>query len=387
MERRFSGYDRHVSGPGAKNVERSPTGTIEHPLTPLTLDQREPRARGRAQGEHWREPIRELAERRMQWTVEHGGWPEPFAVLETAAATLAATRSWRPDLADELEGIAEGADVSVDRLMVLNAFPELRHPSQDRAHVPAASTSEPGEVLIYFKGQRGPLLGLAWDLPDDARPFVRMLRIAPTEGADEILCLTVTGCLGVAGIGSGGQTVASCALTSRVHRVGPPWPALVRSLLALPRTQDAKRLLETSPRAGGRFYLLADGHDYCGVETTAERAVTTQLGPRAAHLHTNHYFDPVLRQHEAPRSPASFHRLNLVTTLYAQQRPRDIDGLWSLLGAREDPSAPVPPHRTLMAMRLGDGHCRVAHGGTPESALELGVDRFVGSPGPEDGDG
>ncbi|MCA9712012.1 MAG: hypothetical protein KDK70_39620, partial [Myxococcales bacterium] len=61
----------------------------EHPLEPLVLDQPDPRARGRAQGEHWRDSVRALAEARLRLTVERGPWDSAAAVLRAADACLA----------------------------------------------------------------------------------------------------------------------------------------------------------------------------------------------------------------------------------------------------------------------------------------------------------
>jgi hypothetical protein len=82
--------------------------------------------------------------------------------------------------------------------------------------------------------------------------------------------------------------------------------------------------------------MIADGRDFYGVETSGRLKVLTQQGGRAAHLHTNHCFDPVLRRHErVARTSTTFRRMELASTLYVQQRPRDAEGLWSLLSSHE----------------------------------------------------
>jgi isopenicillin-N N-acyltransferase-like protein len=106
------------------------------------------------------------------------------------------------------------------------------------------------------------------------------------------------------------------------------------------------------------------------VECSGELKVLTQLGPRAAHLHTNHCFDPVLRQRETiSRRSSTFDRLNMATTLYAQHRPRTPEALWDLLGSHDgyprsicshldvaygDPAASKTCARLLMVPTAGE---------------------------------
>jgi isopenicillin-N N-acyltransferase-like protein len=388
-----SGYDRGVSEPGAKNLERS-----SHPLEPLVLDQVDPRERGRAHGEHWRAEIHELAEIRLGLTLRRSAFLDEDEVL--AAAGLHLPVLWRelPELAQELEGIAEGAGLSAERVVVLNQYTDLRDVPRSVLGVgePAAvvgSGDPDGCTAVYFLGDRGPLMGETWDLHGNAEPYVRMLRIAPAGSESETLCLTLTGCLGAAGISGRGVAVTINNLSSTDGRVGVVWPALVRAMLAQSNARAAYELLLRTPLSSGHHYVIADGHDYYGVETSGELKVLTQIGPRAAHLHTNHCFDPVLRRREAvPLGSTSFHRLNLATTIYAQARPRDEDGMWTLLNTRDgtpgtlciDPQ-PGDPTATatcaVIVMRLHDGWVRVVQGGAHRGeALELAVGRWQGQP-------
>jgi isopenicillin-N N-acyltransferase-like protein len=236
-------------------------------------------------------------------------------------------------------------------------------------------------------------MGETWDLHGNAEPYVRMLRIAPRGGEQETLCLTLTGCVGAAGINSRGVAVTVNNLSSTDGRVGVVWPALVRAMLERPDARAAYELLLRTPLSSGHHYAVADGREFFGVECSGELKVLTQVGPRAAHLHTNHCFDPVLRRREAvPPGSTSFHRVNLATTIYAQQRPRDLEGMWALLHTRDgtpgslciDPRADDPTATATCAvivMRLRDGLVRVVRGGAHRSEpLELAVRGSTGQP-------
>jgi isopenicillin-N N-acyltransferase-like protein len=141
--------------------------------------------------------------------------------------------------------------------------------------------------------------------------------------------------------------------------------------------------------------MMADGRAFFGVETSGKQKVVTQVSARAAHLHTNHCFDPVLRKVEkVPRVSTTYRRFDLATTLYVQQRPHDPQGVWQFLASHEgyprslcshiddvggDPSA----SRTcgLMVMQLAGGAVLAGAGcgqEAPPRREELG--RWRGTP-------
>ena len=81
-------------------------------------------------------------------------------------------------------------------------------------------------------------------------------------------------------------------------------------------------------------------------------------GPETGHVHTNHCFDPSLRQREAtPRSPASFRRLELASTLYVQRRPATAVEVLAFFDAVEEAAFadPVERAQTLLAIELEAG--------------------------------
>ncbi len=355
-------------------------------LQPVRFEQDDPRARGRAHGELWRPQIHELAELRVQLCLERAGYTDRDALDRVAAAHLPVLAAQEPALHQELLGIAEGADLSPERVLVLNHYTDLRD-------IPGAGGGgEPdGCTAIYLCGEQGAVLGQTWDMHATAAPFVRVMHLLPPGGA-EVLCLTLTGCLGLAGLGQHGVAVTINNLNSTDARVGLVWPALVRSMLAANDARAAYERLLAAPLSSGHHYMIADGRAFFGVECSGELKVLTQVGPKAAHLHTNHCFDPVLRGRERlVPGTTSFARLDMATTLYAQQRPRDVDGLWALLGShdgyprsicahvddlRGDPSASRTCAR--IAMMPSQGRMRVAPGcSRDDRPLELALERFV----------
>jgi isopenicillin-N N-acyltransferase-like protein len=367
---------------------------MTHEMEPALFDQDDPRERGRAHGELWREPIRELAEIRVQLALHRGSFADLDELLAIARRHLPILAMRAPDLHEELLGIAEGADIDPARIVVLNHYTDLRDIDPRAVLGPEAE----GCTAIYLYGPNGAVLGQTWDMHASAEPYVRTIRIAPRGSDTEALCFTLTGCLGMTGIGQHGVAVTINNLSSTDARVGMVWPALVRQMITQADAASAWALLRDAPLSSGHHYMIADGRDFYGVETSGELKVLTQSGAKVAHLHTNHCFDPVLRSRErVPATSTTFARLDLASTLYVQRRPTTMEELWDLIGSHEgfprsicshaddgsgDPSASKTCGRIVYA--LAEGRARVARGCSREAVpLELVLGRFRSRAAPE----
>ncbi|HRI08693.1 MAG TPA: C45 family autoproteolytic acyltransferase/hydrolase, partial [Nannocystaceae bacterium] len=251
-----------------------------------------------------------------------------------------------------------------------------------RSVIDGAGAGEGGEpeeggcMAVYIPGVEAPVLGQTWDMHGTAEPYVRLLHLRPRGGDEEYLCFTLAGCLGMTGLSARGVGVTINNLTSTDAQIGVVWPALVRALLREPSAAAARDRLMATPLSSGHHYMIADGHDFYGVETSGRLKVVTQQGGRAAHLHTNHCFDPVLRKVEkVARTSTTFRRMEIASTLYVQQRPRDADELWDFLSSHEGYPRSICSH-------VDDA------GGDPSASrtcgrmvLDLGRGRVLASPG------
>lgn len=364
------------------------------PLAPVLFDQNDGASRGRAHGEHWREEIREIAALRFELALAErpvGG----RALLEALALRhVPVLREHFPELARELLGIAEGSGVDVASIVVLNNYSDIRDVMHRGSAAPAEPDRGDGCTAIYFSGADGPVLGQTWDMHASALPFVRLLRIAPRDGSEDTYCLSLTGCLGLAGLARTGVAVTINNLESTDADLGVAWPAMVRAMLRCTDAVEARSLLERTPLTSGHHYMIADGRNFFGVETSGAMKVRTQAGAKAAHLHTNHCFDPVLRMHERMvAGTTSFDRLNMATTLYVQQRPRGLDGLWDLLGSHDGYPRSICLHAgevagsasqsvtcARLALELWTGRIRVAAGCSRDDVpTELTIADYGGS--------
>lgn len=290
------------------------------PNVPLQLAQLDPGERGRAHGEHWRAPIRALGAILAARAAARG--------VTAAQLEADAMASWSeagrvvPSLHEELVGIAAGADVAQSTIALLN---DGRAWADDGA----------GATSVYCRSLQGPLLGHVWDLHPQVAPWVRVVELLGATGVRQCV-VTVPGCLGLAGINAHGLAVSSVRLSLARTCSGLGWPVLTRHLLACDSAAQARQRIVDTPRCDARYWVLADERDFLGLESSDALVVLTQKGGKAAHLHTNHCFDPVLRRIETvPRATTTYARLNTASTIYAQQRPKTADALWTMLHGHE----------------------------------------------------
>ena len=306
----------------------------------VTFDQADAMARGEAHGELWRDEIGELAEIRLELALARGDFANKGQVLKIAGMHLPELAAVDSELSDELLGIARGANLDPELVVVLNHYTDLRDISAsllgDEPQAAVERDDPGGCTALYVDGPEGPILAQTWDMHGTAAPFVRMIRIAPKGSEREVVCFTLTGCVGMTGLNQAGVGVTINNLTSTDAQVGLVWPVVVRRLLRCSTAVEAKELLMSTRLSSGHHYMIADAKDFFGVETSGQQKVLTQQGERTAHVHTNHCFDPVLRKVEKV-SPLSttYRRMELATTAYAQHRPASSEAVWSFLSSHE----------------------------------------------------
>ena len=239
------------------------------------LPQGTPTDRGRAHGEHFRDAIHEIAEIRMQLALDQGSFANEAALLEVARAHLPVTEAFDAPLSEELRGIAEGADLDLGRLVVLNHYTDLKD-IQDEECTSAA-----------VDGEQGSIIGQTWDMHGSVQPYVCMLDLGDTW------VFTITGCLALAGMSVSGVSVCINNLKSHDAKVGVLWPALVRRMLQAPDTASALAVLNGATMSSGHHYLFTDGMRTVGVETSGERkdiVLDRAFGEPGdlQYVHTNH---------------------------------------------------------------------------------------------------
>lgn len=290
-----------------------------------------------------RAEIAQLAQLRLgscqepYWT----GKTLPFEeVIALADACLPYHRDYAPHLLDEWQGLADTTRLSLAEVLIVNGFTDFadiiyNSTSTGVRHILPECTAFMVSPTHSASGQ--PYIGQNWDLHRLLTPYVILLRGYPID-APAFMTFTLTGCIGMAGLNEHGIAVCITNLADCAGRPGVVWNMVVRQVLAQDNLDDALRVIQSAPLAGGHNYLLMDasGRGY----TVEAMTGTTCITPLTATLtRTNHCLQPITRKYEQPLGAQDYHdsctRLNRARQLLNTDTIT-LDYLKALTRNRED---------------------------------------------------
>ena len=302
-----------------------------------------PKAMGEAFGEQFRQEIQDFARLRMESLLAHVRKHDPERdisrqdVLALAGRTAAAHEQFCPPIWEEFCGIARGADLTVEELLIENGLTDFR--DFVLFQNPAFEGEPPGHLgectafLVPGRLADGhPIVGQTWDMDATAQRFLVVVHRKPDD-APETLGLTTAGCLCLIGMNSEGVAVGNTNLVPTDARVGVNYLFTITHALRCRSADEAAGSIEATPRLSGHNFYVADAHEAINVETTARRAERTVV-ERKVFVHANHHLAESLKPLQFPRqSLASSQRRQerLAADLTRLQAPITPDACWSQL--------------------------------------------------------
>ena len=213
-------------------------------------------------------------------------------------------RQFAPDLYEEMEGIAEGAGLTFDKVLFINCFdevgsvmsPELatkltRQPlSPSTLPLPGCTSFAAfGEATIDEKTY----IGQGYDTGTrHYEPVV--FRIEAWGDEPEQLIYSHAGVLGVSGLSSAGLAIVENTLRPSDQQPGVPYPVVVRKALQQTILSDFIGAIITAPRAHGQNYVIGAPYAAVNIETSATRYDFKYLQD-GIFGHANHYEAPQLQ--------------------------------------------------------------------------------------------
>ena len=329
-----------------------------------------PRDWGRIHGESFRTEIKALSAIRVYLCTKVGGFQNVDDVLEAAHAHLPVLEAYHHGLYAELLGIAEGAGVSPEEIVVANHYTDLRDLDADSSlwkpaptrDVPVALDTGPGAddqaiggdgcSLLWSESATGRILAQTWDMHATAIPYVMVLRVPESPAGPAATLLSVTGCLGMAGMNSAHVGIAINNLFSTDATLGVVWPAMVRRALHEKNAVAAREVIAGSPIGSGHHYFVADRSNAFAIETSGTRRKMVFAGGRT-YCHTNHCFDSeIAARSKVPTASTTHDRLKWLEADLARAPVRDLDDAWRRLGSIDgwprsictNMSTPEAPH-------------------------------------------
>lgn len=345
-----------------------------------------PREWGRVHGEQFRTEVAAIAEIRMYLCTKVSGFTSRDQVLAAAAAHLPVLAHYDEALYAELLGIAEGARLSPEVIVVANHYTDLRDldpnprrwqpaPTQDDAMTRPASVGRHGGSeldgdgcsVLWAESPAGRILAQTWDMHATAIPYVMLLSVPESSLGPAARLLTVTGCLGMAGMNAARVGVAINNLHSTDATLGVVWPAIVRRALRERTAVAARDVIAHSPIGSGRHYAVADRTCAFAIEASGTRRKQVFAGG-PVYCHTNHCLDAdIAARSKVPETSTTFDRMTWLQADLQRAPIADLDDVWRRLGSDDGSrrslctnlSTPESPHGAAtcgaIAMNLDTG--------------------------------
>ena len=266
------------------------------------------------------------------------GQSEP-EIVELARRFLPEVEKAAPELLTEMEGIAQGAGVSLETILVLNCRSELAFPDQLATQCTVVGLS--GNRTVNGKG----VIAQNWDWLPAVKANVAFLRIEPAAGP-RALILAEAGQVGKIGFNEHGLGLVINLLVSKGIRFGVPTHILLRKLLSAVDVSEATQLVKHARWASSCHMLLGDpGGDIIGLEASPHGV--SEIAPQnGVVVHTNHFCDPAMAEIDlAPSlSTDTLPRLNRAKKLVTQRPAWDTNGIKQILSDHHAPPLSICRH-------------------------------------------
>lgn len=235
---------------------------------------------GHSHGEEFKIAIKELSEIRRSLMLAKK--PSLFKKLdELALEQLECSRKFAPHLAEELEGIAEGAGLTKTDLVILNNYTDFRD----------ITLPEEGCSTVHIQTHSEVLSGQTWDMHRSAKNYMCMLHVPSTEMNTSQLVLTLVGCVGLMGVNSDNCLIGVNNINTNNAKTGIIWPILVRKVLEAKTLKEMESILLNAPVTSGHNYLISspEGGEHLEITPTVyEKVSALNVGQVGGIFHTNH---------------------------------------------------------------------------------------------------
>lgn len=193
-----------------------------------------------------------------------------------------------PDLVEELSGLAEGADITMEAAYLLQLRREL---------VGYQSVRPAGDCTSFARlipGQS--VLGQTIDLNGLMAPELTAMQIELEDSDRRLQLVSFTGLLGYLGMNDSGLAIGLNLVLGGSWRPGIPGYMLIRHLLDEASSVDEclERMAEL-PRASSRSMTICDGRRLVVVEYVPDEMIVME---QEEFVHANHFLHPHFRDQD-----------------------------------------------------------------------------------------
>lgn len=232
------------------------------------------------------------------------------------------------DMVEELRGIAEGAGVTAQEVMLLQVRNQLQ-PDAD-----AGCTSLALNAGLH--GNSG-IVAQNWDNDPDLQPFTVVLTRRPV-GKPAVMTVTQAGLIAYIGFNEAGLGVCLNTLPAPARTVGVPHYFTVRGIYEADSLEGAVQAVRRAERAIPANIMLSTPQGGADLEVTLDNVHVLQDNASGGVTHTNHCRHPELLaiNQQFPELIQSYERQQRVDQLLdLPQSSPDVDAVKNLLRDHE----------------------------------------------------
>ena len=252
-----------------------------------------PREIGRQHGTALKKEIHELYGSLLSVYTNHDPASSERSIIGAAGKHIDMTQKYAPELVEELDGIAEGADLAFEKVFFMNCYDELAYYNETKEQVN-------GCTLFLATGRATKdgrtYVGQGWDMDLYFKPVIIAINPADRKSSPGLIMLTHPGIIGGAGINEHELTLVWSTVKAVDENTGVPVTLMIRKVLSGKNLNDAAATLLNTPRASGFNYMVGNRYGGFNMEATGIRERINYI--TAIHAHANHYEDDLLRQYE-----------------------------------------------------------------------------------------
>lgn len=249
-----------------------------------------PRDLGRQIGEATREQFPGLIDHvMMRMNQDRSQTVSVESALEASRGFFPFVEDYSPDSIEELRGVAEGAGVFPEAVMLINARHEVATalspiPAASEACTSLAVNAEASATATGAVGQN-------WDNDPGMVPFSLVLTRRPA-GKPAFMTFTQPGVIAYMGLSDAGIGVCMNALPGRSRPIGLPWYFTVRGVYEATDLDGAVAAIRRGRRArsGNLAMMTPQGAADLEVQIDSVRVLRADQNGRI--VHTNHYLHP-----------------------------------------------------------------------------------------------
>ena len=252
---------------------------------------------GQAHGESFREGIKELVEIRKKLMLSKNpalkSELNPLAKLQYEA-----TKKFAPEITKEIEGIAEGANIDLTEIVILNNYTDFRD----------IQLPDEGCSTVHVQTKDQILSGQTWDMHGSAKRFVNVIHIPKTENSPESVVFSLIGCVGMMGINTYKNLIGVNNINTANAQAGLIWPALVRKVLKETNLSGMRQKLIEAPVTSGHNYLISslEGGEHWEITPRLQEKVAEMKKEQSGGVfHTNHCLGQKVQEEEDTSSISS----------------------------------------------------------------------------------